>query len=114
MLLITAVALALLGAPAVQEAGEDEPAARPRVTSSTPSRVISARAPSLPDGPTRTVCSRERSLDSNIQRRVCREVAINTSGRERMGGDYVRQLQSIGLNAENGPNRRQPGGRSVN
>ncbi|WEK58112.1 MAG: hypothetical protein P0Y52_00820 [Candidatus Brevundimonas phytovorans] len=111
MLLITAAALALLGAPAVQT---EEDGARPRVVSSNPSRVISARSPSLPNGPTRVVCNHERSMDSNIQRRVCREVAVNTSGRERMGGDYVRQLQSIGLNAENGPNVRQPGGRPVN
>lgn len=112
MLLTAIAALALLGAPAAQ--ADEEAAARPRVVSSTPSRAISARSPSLPDGPTRTVCSRERAMDSNIQRRVCRQVAINTSGRERMGGDYVRQLQSIGLNAENGPNLRQPGGRPVN
>lgn len=112
MLLITAVALALLGAPATQTE-EDGAAAGARIASSTPSRAISARAPSLPDGPTRTVCRRERSMDSNIQRRVCREVSLNTSGRERMGGDYVRQMQSIGLNAENGPNQRAPGGRPV-
>lgn len=112
MLLIAVAALALLGAPALQT--EAEPTAQPRVVSSTPSRAISARSPSLPNGPTRVVCNRERSMDSNIQRRVCREVAVNTSGRERMGGDYVRQLQSIGLNAENGPNSRQPGGRPVN
>lgn len=110
MLLIAAAAMALLGAPAVQ----NEEDARPRVASSTPSRTISARSPSLPDGPTRVVCSRERALDSNIQRRVCREVAVNTSGRERMAGDYLRQMQSIGLDSTNGPNVRAPGGRPVN
>jgi len=109
MLLIAAAALSLLGAPAVQ----DHETARPRVVSSTPSRAISARAPSVPDGPTRTVCNRERSMDSNIMRRVCREVPINTAGRERMSGDYLRQMQSIGLNSSNGPNTRQPGGRPV-
>lgn len=110
MLLIAAAALSLLGAPAVQE--EDD--ARPRVASSTPSRVISARSPSVPDGPTRTVCSRERTMDSNIMRRVCREVPVNSAGRERMSGDYLRQMQSIGLDSTNGPNQRQPGGRSIN
>jgi hypothetical protein len=109
MLLITAVALALMGAPAVQEEGE----ARPRVVSSTPSRAISARAPSVPDGPTRTVCRRERAMDSNIMRRVCREVPVNSAGRELMSGDYLRQMQSIGLNSSNGANPRQPGGRPV-
>ncbi|WP_447910837.1 hypothetical protein [Brevundimonas bullata] len=109
MLLITAAALALMGAPAIQDEGE----ARPRVVSSTPSRAISARPPSVPDGPTRTVCSRERAMDSNIMRRVCREVPINTAGRERMSGDYLRQMQSIGLDSSSGPNPRQPGGRPV-
>ena len=109
MLLTLAAALALLGAPAVQV----EEDARPRVASSTPSRAISARAPTLPDGPTRTVCRRERAMDSNIMRRVCREVAVNGSGRERMSGDYLRQMQSIGLDSSAGPNPRQPGGRPV-
>ncbi len=110
MLLIAAAALSLVSAPAPQN--DDD--ARPRVISSTPSRAISARAPTVPDGPTRTVCSRERAMDSNIQRRVCREVPINTAGRERMSGDYLRQMQSIGLNSTDGPNPRQPGGRPVN
>lgn len=110
MLTITVAALSLLAAPAVQ--AEDD--ALSRVVSSSPSRAISARAPSLPGGPTRTVCRRERAMDSNIQRRVCREVAVNSSGRERMAGDYLRQMQSIGLDSSNGPNPRAPGGRSVN
>lgn len=110
MLMITVAALALLGAPAVQ----DEDGARPRVASSTPSRAISARAPSVPDGPTRTVCRRERAMDSNIMRRVCRQVPVNSAGRELMSGDYMRQMQSIGLNSSDGPRPRQPGGRPVN
>ncbi|HEY1073714.1 hypothetical protein [Brevundimonas sp.] len=109
MLLTIAAALALLAAPAVQ----NEEDARPRVASSTPSRAISARAPSVPDGPTRTVCRRERAMDSNIMRRVCREVPVNSAGREMMSGDYLRQMQSIGLNSTDGPNPRQPGGRPV-
>ncbi|MGO4409299.1 MULTISPECIES: hypothetical protein [unclassified Brevundimonas] len=110
MLLITAAALALLGAPALQN---EEGAARPRVASSTPSRAISARAPTLPDGPTRVVCGREKAMDSNIMRRVCREVPVNSAGRELMSGDYLRQMQSIGLDSSNGPSRRAPGGRPV-
>jgi hypothetical protein len=109
MLLTVAAALALLTAPAVQD-GDD---VRPRVASSTPSRAISARTPSLPDGPTRTVCSRERAMDSNIMRRVCREVPVNSAGRERMSGDYLRQMQSIGLDSTDGPRPRAPGGRPV-
>ena len=110
MLLTFAAALALLAAaPAAQE-GDD---ARPRVASSTPSRAITARAPSLPQGPTRTVCGRERVMDSNIQRRVCRQVPVNSAGRELMSGDYLRQMQSIGLDSSAGPNPRQPGGRPV-
>ena len=111
MLLTIAAALALLAAAPAAQDGDD---ARPRVASSTPSRAITARAPTLPDGPTRTVCGRERVMDSNIMRRVCREVPINNSGRERMSGDYLRQLQSIGLKAEAGLDPRQPGGRPVN
>ena len=111
MLLTAVAALTLLGAPALQ--AEEEPAARPRVASSTPSRAISARAPTLPDGPTRTVCGREKAMDSNIMRRVCREVPVNSAGRELMSGDYLRQMQSIGLDSSNGPNPRQPGGRPV-
>lgn len=91
MLLITVAALALLGAPAIQ----DEEDARPRVASSTPSRAISARPPSLPNGPTRVVCGRERAMDSNIMRRVCRQVPVNSSERERMASDHLREMQSL-------------------
>ena len=52
-------------------------------------------------------------MDSNIQRRVCRQVPVNSAGRELMSGDYLRQMQSIGLDSTNGPNPRQPGGRPV-
>ncbi|MGH7027310.1 hypothetical protein [Brevundimonas sp.] len=110
MLLIAVAALTLLGAPAVQTG--EKPAARPRVASSTPSRAISARAPSLPDGPTREVCSRERALDSNIMRRVCRQVPVNSSERERMASDMLKDMQRLGI-AER-PVPRSPGGRSVN
>ena len=111
MMLIVAAAIALLGTPGLQN---EEEAPGPRIASSTPSRSSSARAPTLPDGPTRVVCEREKALDSNIMRRVCRQVPVNSSERERMAGDHLRQLQSIGLNSENGPRMRQPGGRPVN
>lgn len=115
MLLITAVALALLGAPAVQN--EDARVERPRVASSTPSRAISARAPTLPDGPTRVVCGREKALDSNIMRRVCRETPVNTSERERMGGEVLRDIQgarfSEGMRGGLSPGHNSNGGRPV-
>ena len=109
MLLSFAAALALLAsAPAAQE-GDD---ARPRVASSTPSRAISARSPTLPDGPTRVVCRRERAMDSNIMRRVCREVPVNASERERMASDMVKDMQRLSFSCT--PVRRSPGGRPVN
>ena len=110
MLLIAVVALALQGAPAVQNENED--AAPARAASSTPSRVISARAPSLPDGPTRTVCTREKALDSNIMRRVCREVPVNSSERERMASDMMKDMQRLSFSCQ--PVPRRPGGRPIN
>jgi hypothetical protein len=59
-------------------------------------RVITARAPTLPDGPTRVVCSRERAMDTNIQRRVCRRVPVNSSERERMASDMLKDMQRLG------------------
>lgn len=59
-------------------------------------RVITARAPTLPDGPTRVVCSRERAMDTNIQRRVCRRVPLNSSERERMASDMLKDMQRLG------------------
>lgn len=61
-----------------------------------PTRVITARPPSLPDGPTRTVCTRERPMDSNISRRVCRRVPVNSSERERMASDMLKDMQRLG------------------
>lgn len=60
-----------------------------------PSRTITARAPSLGTGPTRVVCEREKTMDSNIPRRVCREVLVNSSQRERMGTDMTREMQRL-------------------
>lgn len=61
-----------------------------------PGMVVSARAPTLPDGPTRVVCGRERAMDSNIQRRVCRRVPVNSSERERMASDMMKDMQRLG------------------
>lgn len=66
------------------------PATRP------PGMVVTARAPSLPDGPTRVVCTRERAMDTNIQRRVCRRVPVNSSERERMASDMLKDMQRVG------------------
>lgn len=79
-----------------QSPGTAAPApVRPPVAT-TPSRIITARAPTLPDGPTRVVCTRERSMDSNIQRRVCRRVPVNSSERERMASDMLKDMQRLG------------------
>lgn len=92
-MLLTLFAVAVLSqSPEVIEVA---PARRP-IASSTPSRIITARAPSLPDGPTRVVCSHERSMDSNIQRRVCRRVPVNSSERERMASDMMKDMQRLG------------------
>lgn len=109
MLTLTLAVLALSGATAQE--GDAE--ARPPITSSSPSRAISARAPTVANVPTHTVCGWERAMGSTIQQRVCRKVPVYSSQRERMSTEYLQQLQSIGLNAENGPNPRQPGGRPV-
>ncbi|MFK0300259.1 hypothetical protein ACIQTU_13685 [Brevundimonas sp. NPDC090276] len=79
--------------------------------SRAPGMIISARTPTLPDGPTRVVCSRERAMDSNIQRSVCRRVPVNSSERERMASDMVKDMQRVNFGI---PVPRQPGGRAVN
>ncbi|WP_292035525.1 MULTISPECIES: hypothetical protein [unclassified Brevundimonas] len=92
-MLATLIAVAMLS----QSPEATAPAsARPLIVASTPSRTISARAPTLPDGPTRVVCTRERSMDSNIQRRVCRRVPVNSSERERMASDMLKDMQRLG------------------
>jgi|SRR5690606_20700852 hypothetical protein len=92
-MLITLFALTLLSqSPEATAVAPVRPVAAPRA----PARVITARAPTLPDGPTRVVCSRERSMDSNIQRRVCRRVPVNSSERERMASDMLKDMQRLG------------------
>lgn len=70
--------------------------ARPMSAPRAPVRVITARAPTLPDGPTRVVCTRERAMDTNIQRRVCRRAPVNSSERERMASDMMKDMQRLG------------------
>lgn len=79
--------------------------------SSGPSRIISSRAPTVANVPTRTVCGWERTMDSNIQQRVCRKVAANSSQRERMSTEVVREMQ--GSRWGELPVARAPGGRPV-
>lgn len=98
--------MTLLAAIALAQSPEATPP-----PSRAPGMIVSARAPTLPDGPTRVVCSRERTMDSNIQRRVCRRVAVNSSERERMGSDMMQDMQRVSFGI---PVSRQPGGRAVN
>jgi len=85
--------LPLLAAATLSQVPE---AAESRPSPPAPVRVITARAPSLPDGPTRVVCTRERPMDSNILRRVCRRVPVNSSERERMATDMLKDMQRLG------------------
>lgn len=111
-MLTLAFALLALNGAALQDGEEGaEARARPPITSSSPSRAISARAPTLTDGPTRTVCDWERAMGSTIQQRVCRKVPLNSSQRERMSSDMVRDMQ--GSRWGELPVDRKPGGRPV-
>ncbi|MGH7027311.1 hypothetical protein [Brevundimonas sp.] len=92
MLVATLMMLALSQSPEATEVAPVRPVPAPR----SPARVITARAPSLPDGPTRVVCGLERAMDTNIQRRVCRRVPVNSSERERMASDMMKDMQRLG------------------
>lgn len=96
-MILTVLALVVLAqSPSVPTTTPDDDA-RPAAISRAPARVITARAPpSLPDGPTRVVCTRERAMDTNIQRRVCRRVPVNSSERERMASDMMKDMQRLG------------------
>ena len=99
-MVIALFAVALLS-QSPQATRETSPPATPEATVVAPvnvsgTRVITARAPTLPDGPTRVVCSRERAMDTNIQRRVCRRVPVNSSERERMASDMLKDMQRLG------------------
>lgn len=92
MLIALLTAALMSQSPEATEVAPVRPVPAPRA----PARVITARAPTLPDGPTRVVCSRERSMDTNIQRRVCRRVPVNSSERERMASDMLKDMQRLG------------------
>lgn len=110
MLISTLALLVLSGAP-MQD--DDAAAAERRapITASSPTRAISARPPSVTNGPTRTVCDWERAMGSVIQQRVCRKVPVNSSQRERMSTDMLREMQ--GSRWGELPADRSPGGRPV-
>lgn len=107
MLTLTLAVLALSGA-AAQEGGAES---RPPLASSSPSRAISARAPTVTNGPTRTVCGWERAMGSTIQQRVCRKAPVHSNQRERMSSDMMREMQ--GSRWGELPVPRSPGGRPV-
>jgi len=111
MLVLTFAMLALGGAPAQNGEADNPRQARPPVSSSSPSRTISARPPSLTNAPTRTVCGWERAMGSTIQQKVCRQVVVNSSQRERMSSDMMREMQ--GSRWGELPVPRAPGGRPV-
>lgn len=105
MLLSTLAAL-ILGGGAIQDGAV---APLPPISSSSPSRSITARPPTLTNGPTRTVCGWERAMGSTLQRRVCRKAPLNSSQRERMASDMMRDMQRLDRDI---PQGRQPGGRN--
>lgn len=107
-MLLSTLAVLILSGGAVQEAAVASP---PPITSSSPSRAITARSPSLTNGPTRTVCSWERAMGSTLQQRVCRKVPLNSSQRERMATEMTREMQ--GSRWGELPVTKSPGGRSV-
>ena len=56
--------------------------------------VVAAPAPTVPAGePMREVCRRERTPGSNLSERVCRQVPVNSSARDRSAGDRLRESQ---------------------
>jgi len=61
--------------------------------SSPPGMTVTA-APNIPQGaPMREVCRRERTPGSNVTQRVCRQVPVNSSARDRSAGDRLREVQ---------------------
>ena len=110
-MLIPVLALLMLNGAPMQD--DNAAVAEPRApsASSSPSRTISARPPTVTSGPTRTVCDWERAMGSTIQQRVCRKVPLNSSQRERMSTDMMRDMQGSRWGERPAP--RSPGGRAV-
>ena len=110
MLISTLALLILSGAP-IQNDDAVTAEHRAPISASSPTRAISARPPSVTNGPTRTVCDWERAMGSTIQQRVCRKAPLNSSQRERMSTEMMREMQ--GSRWGELPVPRSPGGRPV-
>jgi hypothetical protein len=110
-MLISTLALLVLGGAPMQNDDAEAAERRAPITASSPTRAISARPPSVTNGPTRTVCGWERAMGSTIQQRVCRKVPLNSSQRERMSTEMLREMQ--GARWGELPVPRSPGGRPV-
>lgn len=71
-----------------------DPAAAPAGRPSNPPGTAITAAPNVPQGaPMREVCRREREPGSNVTQRVCRQVPVNSSARDRSAGDRLREAQ---------------------
>lgn len=68
----------------------DPAAARPANPSQPPVAAVPTVSPSAQ---TREVCRREREPGSNLSQRVCRQVPVNSSARDRSASDRVRESQ---------------------
>lgn len=110
-MLISTIALLIVSGAPMQNDDTATAERRPPITSNSPTRAISARSPTVTNGPTRTVCGWERAMGSTIQQRVCRKVPVNSSQREQMSSDVIREMQ--GSRWGDLPVPRSPGGRPV-
>ncbi|MGE7196858.1 hypothetical protein [Brevundimonas naejangsanensis] len=110
-MLISTIAVLIVSAAPMQSDDTAATERRQPITSNSPTRAISARSPTVTNGPTRTVCGWERAMGSTIQQRVCRKVPVNSSQREQMSSDVIREMQ--GSRWGELPVPRSPGGRPV-
>lgn len=71
-----------------------DPAAVSANRPAPPPGMTIAATPAVPPGtPMREVCRRERTPGSNLAPRVCRQVPVNSSARDRSAGDRLREVQ---------------------
>lgn len=71
-----------------------DPAAATATRPTTPPGMTISAAPNVPtNAPMREVCRREREPGSNVTQRVCRQVPVNSSARDRSAGDRLREVQ---------------------
>ncbi|MFY0399475.1 MULTISPECIES: hypothetical protein [Brevundimonas] len=110
-MLISTIALLIVSGAPMQNDDTATAERRQPITSNSPTRAISARSPTVANVPTRTVCGWERAMGSTIQQRVCRKVPLNSSQREQMSSDVIREMQ--GSRWGDLPVPRSPGGRPV-